>query len=580
MNMFKKVIAVFTALMLIFTGTVAAYADNDASTLTDITNHWAKQYITNVYNKGLMDAASGTMFKPDEKIQRYDVIVAITRMMRAEEAADLSALVEKYKTSVLDKYSVPENAKAAIAFCLEKEILTAYDVQWFADYPNVNKIDASVYLGKAFGVKYDPLTTPPAVLSFTDTSDIPGMYQKHVEFLINIGVIDAKGDASGKFNPYTQITRAIFAKMLDLSNTAYEKDYLKLDNTTDTGNTGNTGSTGNTGGTDTGSTGNTGTVITPGEGETIAEGYVDSVIPEYSKLVVSIKQNDNTTKNTTFNIVEGEVPCTIDEVPSRYWKLKKGDVVTLILKDGKLVKIIAESKIQKVKAVLKDIRIEDKIILEVQTEKGETKSYALTASTKVIKDGKEAAYTDLKAGMSLTIISQYQELIEVNADVTKSSYRGLIESISFSRTAPAKIVITREDGETVEYYVSSTIENKNIIVAGKEADIYSLRPNMTVDLSLENEEIVKIVTVEQDTSVNISGVVKSVNYDVSIIVLEYTDSTNTVITKYIYASKAKIADKALNTLTINDIKAGMKLLNVIGVEDLGGIIAETIMVDK
>lgn len=576
--MFKKSVAVIIAFILVFASFSGAFADSDETTLSDISGHWAEKHIVNVYGNQIMSSIEGILFKPNEKMNEYDVLISISKMMRAEKVSNLSILVEKYNPNALEKYSVPEEAKEAVAFCLEKGIITTSELQLAKEHQAVTKNDASAYLGRAFGIKYDPTKTPD-VLPFKDAITIPGPVRPHVAFLMSIDVIDSH---NGNFNPYVVITRAIFAKMLDLSNEVYEKDYLDLEEivTDDDSTVINEDNSSSEENVDKESeTENTGSLPDPIEGESIITGYMEEVIPEYSRIVVNVKHSEDNIEKIVYNVPDN-VDLIKDEVKSYYWRLKSGDVVNLYFKDGQITRIVAMSKVQKTEAVIKNKYIADKIILEVQTEKGESKSYAITKNTSIIKEGKQISFELLKTGMNISIITSYEELVEINADTQKTSDRGIVESISFSRTTPARIVIKKESGDKSEYYVSSTILDENIIIEGKKADLYSLRPGMQIDLALEDEDITKIVSVEYDSTIDLSGTVKSVNYDFGIMILEYMDTEGIIKTKNIYASKAKIVNKSLVELSIEDIVEGTKIHSVFGKEELGGIIAESIIVDK
>lgn len=217
----KKFIALITAAVLVIGSMSAAYGD---SPFGDIENNWAKANIISVYEKGLMNGTSEGKFSPNSPVSKYSAVITIARMMNAEKTEDLDTYIGKYK-DILDKYSVPSYARREVAFCLDKEIIQGeIDLVRFNEEPNATKLDICIYLGRAFGIKHDP-SQPSAQLFFRDTEMIPRAYRIYVDHMIKIEVVDGKGDANGDFRPNDPLTRAMFAKMIDVANTEYTNEF-------------------------------------------------------------------------------------------------------------------------------------------------------------------------------------------------------------------------------------------------------------------------------------------------------------------------------------------------------------------
>jgi len=406
-KVFKAAVVLFA---LLFAVTGVAYADNNTSKFTDIDGHWAEQHIISVYSKGLMGGVSETQFKPGDNVKNYDALVSISRMFNREKDINMEQLEEKYQTSVIEKFKVPEYARDAVLFCLGQGIISDFDVSAFAGNPNATKKDVAKYLGLAFGVKVDK-DAPPVVLAFKDSMYIPTMYKPYVEFLIKNGIVNASGDVNGKFNPDDFIDRAAFAKMLDIASSVNEKEnpgsYSPI---TDSGSFDTTEPDTNTGSEviwpDTGASNPPASTAYGTQADVTA--YVDEVIAEYGNLAVFVG-----TERKVYKLAD-DATCTIDEVSSGYWKLKKSDMVKLYLENGKIVRIVAESKMRKTVGKLVGIQSTDTTILTMRTTSGETRNYIITAKTIVIKDGKSALWQELKSGNDLLITTSYDELIAYN----------------------------------------------------------------------------------------------------------------------------------------------------------------------
>lgn len=557
-NIILKATVISFALLIALTG--VAYADNTAK-FTDIDNSWAKQHIINVFNKGLMGGFSETEFKPGDNVKNYDALVSISRMVNREKDINLEQLEEKFQVSVLDKFNVPQYARGAVALCLEKGIVKDSDVSAYSANPYVKKQEVCNYLGRAFGVTVD--SSAPVVLPFKDSMFIASQYKGYVSYLIEIGVISETND---NFNPNEELRRETYAKMLDIASTVYEKKELGEDITETPGSseiiwTDYPDPTGT-------DTDTEPVVITEDDEPADVTAYVDQVIPEYGNIAVFVG-----TERRVYKLAEN-VKCTIDGVSEGFWKLEKSDMVKLYTEGSKVVKIVGESKIRKTIGKLVDIQSGDKTLLIMQTNNGEKRSYTITAKTIVIKDGKNALWQELKTGNDLVITTSYNELIEINADGVKSSDKGVIESLVFSRIAPPKLVITALDGNQNTYFANEVLE-----ITGAGEDIYSLRPGMQVDVNLIDDEISKIAVINETALVmtELKGLIKSIDLEARLIILEvYDSSTNKYIDKKVYTTdETKIADVDFNFLGLNSLKVN-QIISVRGNGTADGVSAKTI----
>ncbi|HWR60719.1 MAG TPA: S-layer homology domain-containing protein [Clostridia bacterium] len=570
--------ATIIALALLFAVTGVAYADNDTSKFTDIDGHWAEQHINSVYSKGLMGGATETLFKPGDLVKNYDALVSISRMLGSGNDINMEQLVAKYQEKVIEKFKVPEYARDHVLVCLEKGIISDFDVSAYATVPYATKKDIAKYLGIALGAKVKD-GAPPAVLPFKDSMYVPTIYKPYIKYLIDAGIINGTGDANGNFNPNANIDRASFAKMLDVASDVYNN--ITPGQGAAAPDDGNQGTGLPAGSTDTGTDTNTdtntgsGTSFDPGEGglQVDVTAVVDQVIPEYGNLAVFVG-----TERKNYKVAENVV-CTIDDVASDFWKLKKSDTVKLYLENDKITKIVGESKIRKMVGTLTDIKSGDKITLTMETTGGDARNYTITAKTIVIKDGKTALWQELKKGNSLVLTTSYDELIEINADGVKSSDKGVIESVVYSRIAPPKLVITTPDGSQNTYYADKEIE-----ISGADNDVYSLRPGMQVEASLLDDEIRKISVLGESTRVHaeVKGIIKSIDGGSGILVMEVYDSNAGQYTdkKVFIGGETKIAyvDLAsleIKTLDLDDLKVS-QTISVVGSGSAEGIFATTI----
>ena len=143
-----------------------------------------------------------------------------------------------------------------------------------------------------------------------------------------------------------------------------------------------------------------------------------------------MKDANNLMLNKNFSIAD-DITCTIDGVEnSNYWKIKNVDNALIYLnKEGKISKLIIDSKVLSIPG----------------------------------------------AGGSL-----------ITTD------RGIIESITYTRTSAPKITMMSLDGKMKEYFIKKDLTTINILIFDEEHYVYDLKPGMNISIELENEEIIKL----------------------------------------------------------------------------------------
>jgi len=561
MKNIKRKISLLLVAVMILSSVSMVFADTNNMKFTDISNSWAKQYITNVYNKGLMNGFSETIFKPQGNVTNFQVLIAIARMTKAIDKYDLVALTEKYKDN-LD--NVPTYAKQEIAYCLEAGIVTAQDVSALANTTSATKQIACRYLAKALGSVYDP-DKPIVFLGFTDAMYVNKENKSYIKDLIDLEIIDGIGDVNGKFNPDSTLTRDVFAKMLDITSDKYEAAQpttppVVINPTPPPVVTNPT----------------TPVLETPNY-----TGTVDQVIIEYGVMVFQINGANNiiTKKDLT---VANDIKCVIDGVESSsYWKVKNGDKVFIYLnKDGKISKLIVDSKIKKLSGTIDNVLITDKLELHIKLQSGETKTYYITDKTKITKNKSIVKYDYLKAGDNVAITVEDIYVTEINADSTIVNDTGIIESIIYTKTAAPRITMFDSEGNKKEYFIRKDLNTQNILIAGKSSTVYDLRPGMNVKVDLESDEIVKLVTTKTETSDKFDGTIKYINTTLKIVTMtQYDSSQQKEIEKQVLLGSAEITNLGLDKLTLTHLRVGDRI-TVFGTEDIDKINATLIILNN
>jgi hypothetical protein len=569
MKNIKRSLSLLLIAAMILSSISVLSADTTAAKFTDINNSWAKQNIINVYNKGLMNGVSETSFKPLDKVTNFQALISITRMTNAKQKYDLAALEAKYKDSVLDKYKVPSYARQETAYCIEAGILTANDISALTATTYATKQVVSSYLGKAFGITYDP-TKPIVFLGYSDSMFIVKENKPHISYLIDIGVLSSKGDTKGNFNPDELISREIYAKMLDVASDKY-KEVNPTAPTTPTVPTTPTEPT-------------TPTVpTTPTIPTTPADytGKVEQVIIEYGVVVFQITEQNGTITKKNISVAD-DIKCIIDGAESSYyWKVKVGDKAEIYLnKDKKISKLVVDSRIKKVTGTVESIVVTDKLELNVNIKDAGSKKYYITEKTKIVKNKGIVKYDSLKPGDNVYITLDNDDATEINADSKVTTDSGIIESIIYTRTAAPKITMIGLDGKNKEYFIRKDLDPAYILIGNSTSVVYNLRPGMHVSVELENDEIVKLTALRTETNDKFAGTIKYINTSLKVITMSYFDALEQKeIEKRVAIGDSKIMNLEARFMSLDQLKAGDKII-VIGVDDINAINANMIILDK
>ncbi len=181
---------------------------------------WAESYINSVYDSGLMvgdyNSKGQRVFRGSENMTYSEAAQLIYSMvLKSGFSGDVTEMGVSRYTMEMDGAGVADWAKKAVAFCMEKGIVSSYDLTKFKSGGSDAKItreDMALFLGRALALNYT-LSTGTS-LTFNDTSSITASVKPYVELLNKLGVVT--GD-NNNFNPKNNITRAEVSVMASKS---------------------------------------------------------------------------------------------------------------------------------------------------------------------------------------------------------------------------------------------------------------------------------------------------------------------------------------------------------------------------
>ena len=173
---------------------------------------WAESYINSVYENGLMvgdyNSAGARVFRGTENITYSETAQLIyTMAMKSGFTTDVTELgINRYSMEMSNE-GIDQWAEKAVAFCMEKGIVSSYDLTKFKNNGQnayISREDLTALFGKTLALSYTVSTGTS--LSFNDTWNISQAARPYVELMNKLGVVT--GDDNSNFNPKANITRA------------------------------------------------------------------------------------------------------------------------------------------------------------------------------------------------------------------------------------------------------------------------------------------------------------------------------------------------------------------------------------
>ncbi len=167
---------------------------------SDITGHWAAQYVTALSDKGIVSGYEDGTFKPDNPITRAEAAKLIVA------ALGLSPTSEPHLTFA-DSGAIADWAKGYIQTAVDKGILRGYEDNSFGADRYVTRNEFVVMAARAFA--FEPGGDE---LPFADKDAIQSWAVPSITAVVARGIVSGYEDNT--FRPENPVTRAEASKML------------------------------------------------------------------------------------------------------------------------------------------------------------------------------------------------------------------------------------------------------------------------------------------------------------------------------------------------------------------------------
>lgn len=637
-KMKKSVVMVLALLMLM--SSVPSFAATPRFKDVPAT-HWAFNYIESMAKLGFIaGTGNGTTFTPAGQLN-FDAAMSLMARITNPTTEDKINASNKYN-DLLNELKIDSWAKEGLAISLYRGIITEAELRGVNSKGNIRKpitkVDTCVYLVKTMGLGDVATSKQFTSLTYKDVLSMTATETKYLAVLIETGVLDPKGSGDGKFNPKSSLTRDVMAKMM---STAY--DYMQKNPTTPT-TPPVTPETPKPTETDMVNSRiiriadeitnmpflivedkpsgeiayivmNNTTITLDGKSISLSglsQGLdVELTLKKNTREIISIKaisvEEDingtikylnTTTSKMTVEYKEGSKTVTRDFTvdkkadiylnnKSSYLKdLKEGDLVKLIVMNGVIHDIEAESKIKKVEGTIKEILpVKDskdkEYYITVVDSKDISYKFLINSKTYLYRNNKRIDNAgEFKLKDKVYVEAEYDIAIEVDASVVKKNIKGIIVGMNTKLHQNTEVTIANQETKKEETYIlGKTVYIRVDKIVTNSLD---LKTGYYVEVITEGDEITEIDADSRGVESAIMGEISYINTrtgDITLIIHSFDLDNSKYGDEIIVHIKSDviIADRNLRPITFNYLTKGDRI-NVIGSYDGSSFIANTIQV--
>lgn len=580
----KKIISMLLASALAMSTVVTVMAKDTFSDVTD--GHWAKEFVEDMAEKGLIKGYDDGTYKPDNNVSRMEAFALFARLMGSNSEANedvLKIAKEEYK-DVLKKYNLTY-AEGDIAFLLYRGVITEQELdKYFKDTKKTEampRYEAAILITKAMLAEETAKKEVLIDMEYSDVAEIPSEAKQYVYYVSQKGIMQG---SDNKFSPNGKVQRSQIAVMLsktaDSSNYYFEiakleKVDAEANNIKIAGFEEEIGYEKDTAIFKDGKKvedkellpGQT-VVITYTEDDSgVRIAYIDILVTEITSTKKAIYKGYSSSNGELLISVEdpatGEMvqyECsqnaiiTIGKEELNINKVKAGEYVSMGFAGDVVIEITSLQKIEKIdEAVLTSIDPKGSMTISHKDEKYNGMQFTLTHQTRIEKDGKVVEFADLYRGDKLSLKFEYGALSVITATSSRKTVKGILRAYTISSTPTLTISV---DGQETTYDITADIVIK---VDGKDGRLADFEVGSGITITVESEAVVKI---ESATNVGVvgsklAGKVVSVHEKAKTIDIESTEPGNKVTTSIRCTDETKyIVMPSFKDYTLGKIKAG------------------------
>ena len=582
----KKFISMLLASALSMSLMVPVMAEDNFKDL-DGNFSWAKPYVEDMADRGLISGFGDGTYRPGEDVARKDAFALFARLLgsNSDQNKDVLEKAKEMYGDKLSKYKLTY-AEGDVAFLLYRNVLSEDELDTYFKGTKATeamlRYEAAILITKVMLAEDDAAEEVVFDIDYTDAAAIPNTAKQYVYYVTEKGIMSGTGN--GNFEPKMKVQRGqiavMLAKTVDCSNYYFEKAVLETVNTK-TNNMKITEYDDEFGyAKDTVFIRNGKVVseadLAPGQSIVITYSetdgdvriaFIDILASEVTEVknviyngysssagVLSIGGGDPITGKTKQYECSPNAIVTLDGALSNINKIKAETYVALGFADGVVVEITSLGKTETIKnAEILSMDPKGTITIKHEDEAYNNKEYGFAVDARIVKDSERVEFADLYRGDKLTIKLEYGVISNLTAEAVKKTVTGTLRSFTISESPTLTIKV---NGEDQVYDIPAGIK---IVIDGEDAKLADFEVGCTVKLSLASDAIVKIeateTTAAQDS--RITGVVTSVDSSIGAVAIKRMEGDNEVVTHITCKSNTKyFLLPTFSEYSLKEIKVG------------------------
>ncbi len=460
-------LSLILAAALLFSLSAPALAANEK--FSDIPDDfWGKDYVYALTEAGYYTGYADGTFRPNDKITYCHTLALLSRFYTPNTEAK-NLINEKYLSDVTA--IVPNSLSWAwdeISICLAAEIISIDELKQIKLAESISKEEFAFYLVRAIQQKEKAAELTKRELPFNDLSDISEKCRGSVAFMYLTELVN--GDNEGKFNPKSELTRAVSAAMLYRTIKYITGQNLDFSLSAFSGYSSSSG------------------ILTAVSSNTVRIMGYNGIVSEYYTADGSAVTVNGKSAAFSDACVGGSVKFT-----------EKDNIITR-------AEITKEDKVTYVTGTIYSISTFSEGSINI-TPTGDkvNKRYSLPKTGAVIeRDGKKVELSGLYSGDYVVIKVKDGYAAEIIASDIKLELSGALSSIVFGTTVELRMT----DAEGKLYYLGFDIAAlPKIYIANHEITIDQLTAGTKLTAYYENGSFTKIVA--EGTENTLTGVLNS-----------------------------------------------------------------------
>ena len=611
MNSSKKIIAVLLAVAMVFAMSVSAFA----ASFSDLENHWAKPFMEDLVERGMLAGYTDGTIKPGKDISGAEALVFFSNLYQ---------LTDKEKDAILEDYGAAAKGitdtawvQPFMAISLAAGIASEAELKALELDRPIAKEKLALFLTRAIRMDEAAASMASAELDFKDEDQISKECRGSVALLTQLKVVS--GTVTNEFTPKANVTRAIAATMVSNALAYLEENEIEL---TIEGYSGVTSVEGilaavtakgiaikdETGVDHFYQTASDFKATVDGSVKALGSSYLGDYVTvklldgvaigaeienaaktNYVTGVITSKdnKNENIRVNTyltgvtkTYNVIKADI--YLNGTRTNMAKVDAGTYVAMKIVDDIVAEVWANSNDAVVEGTVSSIEYANPVVIDVTTEDGDvvTLSLILSDLPKITRGNTEIGIDKLVAGDAVKLTYKGGSVSDIAMDVTSASLSGSLTAISQTINGTTWI-ITEEDGTT-----TSTSLAKNVVV-------YSGKTTIKVSQVSVGDEISVVIIDSEITEVTLdkahSGEGTSTGDKITVEVLNVDTSSRkiaalTADSKLMYINcnglRSILNVATSSTVSLSSVSIGDKIVVYGDYNSTGGFDAKAVVIEE